>query len=80
MMRTMRQVGLARAIGRRISALTTLGDRPQDTDEEKLEPCSSSSAPEVDASFQAHLRYAGKALAGSPGTATTQPARTEAAS
>jgi len=33
----MRQVGLARVIGRRISALTTLGDRPQDTDDEKLE-------------------------------------------
>ena len=33
----MRQVELVRVIGRRISALTTLGDRPQDTDDEKLE-------------------------------------------
>ena len=33
----MRDVGLARVVGRRISAFTTLGDRPQDTDDEKLE-------------------------------------------
>ncbi len=33
----MRQAGLVRSIGRRISDLTTIGDRPTDTDEEKLE-------------------------------------------
>lgn len=33
----MRHVGLARMIGRRISSLTTLGDGPNDTDEERLE-------------------------------------------
>ena len=33
----MKQPGLVRSIGRRISALTTIGDRPADTDEDKLQ-------------------------------------------
>jgi hypothetical protein len=33
----MTHLGLARAIGGRITALATLGDGPRDTDEEKLE-------------------------------------------